>query len=230
MHLMTRKKRLRAYHRSVRRQLRPHPPSLRLTPYAWAKLLCLRDLSRAEVGGFGVSRPGDLLLVEDVRLVRQECTSVTVKFDDQSVADYFDAQVDEGRAPEQFARIWVHTHPGHSPNPSCTDEETFERSFGSSDWTVMFIVARGGQSYARLRISTGPGGELILPVEVDFQSAFPAADPASWEAEYRQFVSVERERPHQLPLIPRFDAESGDAWFGSFSFNSPLEPIDGPFR
>src|SRR4051812_42770484 len=127
-------------------------PPLRLTPYAWAKLVYLRDLGETEVGGFGVSRPGDLLLVEDVQLVRQQCSLVTVKFDDNSVADYFDGQVDQGRRPEQFARIWVHTHPGDSPYPSCTDEETFARCFGGSDWAVMLIVARGGESYARLRI------------------------------------------------------------------------------
>src|SRR3954447_24583923 len=99
--------------RSQRRQQNRCPP-LRLTAYAWAKLLTLRDLGETEVGGFGVSRPGDLLLVEDVQLVRQLCTPVTVKFDDQSVADYFDSQVDEGRAPEEFGRIWAHTHPGDS--------------------------------------------------------------------------------------------------------------------
>ena len=62
-----------------------------------------------------------------------------------------------GLPPERFARIWVHTHPGKSPHPSITDEETFQRCFGNSDWAVMFILARGGQSYARLRLNAGPG-------------------------------------------------------------------------
>jgi len=167
-------------------------PSLRLTPYAWAKLLYLRDLGSTEVGGFGISATGNLLLIEDLVLVRQTCTDVSVKFDDAAVADHFDKQVDLGRPPEQFARIWIHTHPGNSPAPSGTDEETFARCFGGSDWAVMFILARGGRTYARLRFRAGPGGQLILPVELDFSRAFPAAAPDSWELEYTQCVTCEQ--------------------------------------
>src|SRR5688572_5243805 len=90
---------------------------LRLTPYAWAKLLRLRDLGNTEVGGFGISAAHDLLLVEDVCLIRQRCSQVTVEFEDVAVADYFDRQVDRGMKPEQFARIWIHTHPGNSSDP-----------------------------------------------------------------------------------------------------------------
>src|SRR4051812_12652408 len=174
---MTRKTTIRQ--RSRRFRPKPRQPPLRLTPYAWAKLLHLRDLGETEVGGFGVSHPDNLLLVADVRLVRQECTPVTVKFDDDSVADYFDEQVDRGRRPEEFGRIWIHTHPGDSPHPSCTDEETFARCFGPADWAVMFIVARGGQAYARLRFGAGPGGQLLLPVEIDFQQPFAGSESAA---------------------------------------------------
>ena len=95
------------------------------------------------MGGFGISAANDWLLIEDVRLVRQLCTPVTVQFDDGSVADYFDEHVDKGLPPERFARIWIHTHPGSCPEPSSTDEETFERYFGQADWALMFILARG---------------------------------------------------------------------------------------
>jgi hypothetical protein len=88
---------------------------LRLTPYAWAKLLRLRDLGPTEVGGFGISAQDDLLLVEDVQLVGQTCTAMSVQFHDSSVADYFDRQVDQGLVPERFARLWIHTHPGDCP-------------------------------------------------------------------------------------------------------------------
>ena len=54
-------------------------PMLRFTPYAWAKLVYLRDLGPTEVGGFGISAADDLFLIEDVQLVRQTCTVVTVK-------------------------------------------------------------------------------------------------------------------------------------------------------
>jgi len=58
-------------------QLR-EPPALRFSPTAWAKLLYLRDLGETEVGGFGISAADDLLCIEDVELVRQVCTGVSV--------------------------------------------------------------------------------------------------------------------------------------------------------
>lgn len=179
--------------RSSRKQTPKHQqrPTLRFTPYAWAKLLCLRDIGPTEVGGFGITSESDPLLVEDLKLVRQSCTRVSVKFDDAAVADHFDNSVDAGLLPERFARIWVHTHPGQSAEPSHTDESTFARVFGGCDWTVMAILAQGGESYARLRFNAGPGGELLLPVEMDFTTTFSAANPAAWKEEYARCVSEE---------------------------------------
>ncbi len=174
--------------RTIFRRMKPCQPTLQFTPYAWAKLLYLRDLGDTEVGGFGISRCDDLLLVEDFRLVRQTCSSASVEFDDAAVADFFDQQVDQGRKPEEFGRLWLHTHPADSAEPSGVDEETFARCFGRADWTVMFILARGGQSYARLRFGVGPGGDVEIPVEVDFAQPFATADHAAWKAEYGQSV------------------------------------------
>jgi hypothetical protein len=157
---------------------------LRFTAYAWAKLLFLRDLGDTEIGAFGITPADDLLLVEDVCLVRQECTSVSVKFNDEAVADFFDEQVDHGRRPEQFGRVWLHTHPCNSAQPSSTDEETFARCFGRADWTVMFILARGGQTYARLRFNVGPGSDLEIRNDVDFTLPFAASQRDAWTEEY----------------------------------------------
>jgi proteasome lid subunit RPN8/RPN11 len=142
-----------------------HRPVLRFSPTAWAKLLFLRDVGDTEIGAFGIAANDDFLFVEDVQLVAQACTSVSVKFDDAAVATFFDEQVDRGR-PELFARLWLHTHPGNSAEPSGTDEATFARVFGRSDWAVMFILAAGGQTSARLQLNVGPGAEVQLPVEV----------------------------------------------------------------
>jgi hypothetical protein len=167
---------------------RPVQQSLRFTPYAWAKLLFLRDAGPTEVGAFGVCARQDLLLVRDLHLIKQKTTAITVVFDDEAVADYLDAQVDQGLSPEQCLRCWIHTHPGESPAPSMTDEETFARCFGATDWAVMFILARGGQSYARLRFNAGPGGQIELPVTVDWSVDFAACATAVWQDEYDRLV------------------------------------------
>jgi len=48
----------------------------------------------------------------------------------------------------------------------------------------MFILAEEGESYARLRFNVGPGGAMEIPVEIDFEKPFPAADHDSWTDEY----------------------------------------------
>ena len=174
--------------RPEREERLPAPPVLRFTPYAWAKLLFLRDAGPTEIGGFGITSVNNLLLIEDVLTISQQTTSVTVAFDDVAVADFFEQQVDQGRKPEQFARCWIHSHPGDSPMPSGTDEATFGRVFGSCDWAVMFIIARTGKTYCRLRFNVGPGGETVLPVEIDYRQSFPGSDTALWQAEYDQNV------------------------------------------
>ena len=82
---------------------------LRFTPAAWAKLQWFRDHGDTEIGGFGITEPDDLLLIREFAPVKQKVTCVSVCFDDESVADFFEQQVDAGRKPEQFGRIWVHT-------------------------------------------------------------------------------------------------------------------------
>lgn len=178
---------LRLFRPSVRREDRTarQTPVLRLSPSAWAKLLFFRDARNTEIGGFGITPPEDLLYIEDFVTVRQEVTSVSVAFDDMAVADFFETQVDLGRKPEQFARIWIHTHPGNCPVPSGTDEATFQRVFGPCDWSLMAIVAQDGTTYARIRFNVGPGGQMVVPVEIDYSKPFPAAHPEAWLEEYR---------------------------------------------
>jgi hypothetical protein len=170
-------------------------PTLRFSPSAWAKLIFLRDRGDTEVGGFGISADDDPLLVVDFQLVEQSCTDVTVRFDDLAVADYFDRQVDRGLQPSNFARMWVHTHPGQSAKPSWVDEQTFDRVFAATDWALMFILAQGGQTYARLRFNNGPGAALTVPVAVDYGRPFYASDFVAWDEEYQACVHKEQLPP-----------------------------------
>jgi hypothetical protein len=200
---------------------------LTFSPLAWLKLQFFLHAGDTEVGGFGLtpapgvpgtSAPGipalgqpatedagaggatsGGLYVTDFVTVKQRCTPVSVAFDDQAVADYFEACADKGIHPSRAARIWCHTHPGESPQPSGTDEETFERVFGQCDWSVMFIMGRTGQTYTRLSFSAGPGAAVLLPVAVDW-AAWPAlaSDPRKldgvfqgWADEYLANIHVE---------------------------------------
>jgi len=163
----------------------PPQPALRFTPTAWAKLLFFRDRGQTEIGGFAITEANSLLRVVDFATVKQDVTVASVVFDDTAVADFFDAQADAGRKPDQFARIWAHTHPGNSAEPSHTDEETFQRVFGKCEWSVMFILAQNGKTSARLRFNVGPRGQILIPVTIDYAAPFPAADHVAWEDEYQ---------------------------------------------
>jgi proteasome lid subunit RPN8/RPN11 len=152
--------------------------------------LYFRDRSDNEVGGFGISDADDLLFVREFVTVKQEVTCVSVKFDDAAVADFFDVQVDLGRKPEQFARIWLHSHPGDSPEPSVIDRETFQRVFGNCQWAVLFVVAQDNRTYAKLRFNVGPGGQLLIHTEIDYSEYFGPSDHDLWDTEYAANVKA----------------------------------------
>jgi proteasome lid subunit RPN8/RPN11 len=205
-------------------------PRLRFSPTAWAKLLFLRDRGPTEVGGFGIAPAADLLYVEDIRLVQQTCTSISVAFDDLAVAEFFDEQIDAGRRPEQFGRIWIHTHPGDSAQPSHVDEDTFKRVFGPCDWAVMFIIAREGETYCRLRFRAGPGGAFEIPVGVDFETNFSGSDFEAWTEEYDTTI---RKAEFAFARLPQIGSDVGltaaadaDDLFDSFFETFELERAD----
>ena len=165
-------------------QIKPDKPVLRFTPFAWAKLHYFCHRGETEIGGFGISDPEELLLVKDFVTVKQEVSMASVSFDDEAVGNFFEDQVDLGRKPEEFGRVWLHSHPGDSPIPSSIDEETFHRVFRRCEWAVMFVMARTGKTYARLCFTNGPGGHFEIPVKVDYSCQFEASDHETWQSEY----------------------------------------------
>lgn len=165
-------------------------PMLRFSPTAWAKLVFFRDYGETEISGFGISDPQDLLYIQDFQTIRQETTIASISLNDEAIGDFFDAQVDVGKKPEEFFRLWVHSHPGDSPQPSGTDENTFQRVFGKTDWAVMCIVAQDGKTYARLEFNTGPGGRVLIPVSVDYSRPFGPSDHQAWQAEYEANIKT----------------------------------------
>lgn len=157
-------------------------PKVKITGGAWAKMLwfCLKD--NVEISGFGISRPGQLLTIDEFVTVKQEVSVASIKLDDVAVADFFEDQVAAGRKPVEFGRIWLHTHPGNGVQPSGPDLETFREVFGKCDWALMLILGRKGAMSARLRVA-GTGRDWLLDVEVEGMDG--------WAAEYDKHVQRE---------------------------------------
>lgn len=207
-------------------------PVLRFSPYAWAKLLYFRDKGRTEIGGFGITEANDLLYITDFITVKQNVTAISVSFDDNAVADYFEAQVDVGRKPEQFARIWVHSHPGDSPEPSLTDEDTFKRVFGTCEWAIMFVLAQDDSAYARLSFNTGPKIQITLPVKIDYTKEFKGTEIEVWDKEYKDNINPmaftiyndKKDCPAVQQNISEFDEPILPMeWLDEFAQMSPAE-------
>lgn len=166
--------------------------NLKFTPYAWAKLLWMRDYGPTEVAGYGVTETADPLLVTDFVLVKQECTIVTFDLDSEDSAEYMETMMDKGLMPWQYANILIHTHPGNSPSPSSVDETNFKEAFSHPNWAIMFIIANGGECYGRLKINVGPGSIRELNVAVDWEQSFSATDKMAWKDEYEAKVTEEK--------------------------------------
>jgi len=207
----------------------PDKPRLTFEPRAWLKWLFLAHAGPTEIGAFGLSAEDDPLRVEDLIVVKQSASAVTVAFDDTAVAELFDGMADAGIPPKRFARIWLHTHPGASVTPSSVDEETFTRVFGHCDWAVMGILGKTGRVSARLRFGAGPGGALEIPFEVDWSlwpdyatSRHLADDTDLWLTEFAQLVEPTRPLAAAAFAEKPF-AEDADWSFDPFSMRSLYE-------
>jgi hypothetical protein len=207
-------------------------PCLTFAPLAFLKLQYFCHAGPTEVGGFGIAAAADPLYVEDFVTVDQRVTPTAVRFDDNAVADFFDACVDRGLPVERFGRLWCHTHPGASVAPSLTDEETFARCFGRCDWSVMFILGRTGRTSARLAFRAGPGAELELSAAVDW-AAWPAclaAKPGAWEARVDEWQAEYAAHVHpvpeaRVPFALLTMHEAGPDWWDEYPWDRELDDI-----
>ncbi len=180
---------------------------LLLSPMVFLKLQFLMHVGDTEVGGFGLCRSENLLYVDDVVLVPQLSSPVSVDLESGAVADHLKSMAALGHDPDHCARIWIQTRPGSSACPSRANERSFAEACGGCDWSVLFILSRTGRTYARLQFQIGPKTRRVLPVSVDWAawSQLPAVPRAvsdhpqqEWLSQYLKNVRVE-----STALVPK---------------------------
>ncbi len=162
---------------------------LRITPYAWAKLVWLRDRGNTEVAGYATTATDDPLLITDLRLIKQKCTIVTFDLDPNDIAEDVEHTLDAGLMPWMTHNILWHTHPSNNTDPSSVDEKNFEKAFSHPNWAIMLIVGQDGSAYCRLKMNTGPGTVSLLDVVIEYGVEFGGSNPEEWEKEYKAKVS-----------------------------------------
>jgi hypothetical protein len=52
----------------------------------------------------------------------------------------------------------------------------------------MFILARGGKNYGRLRFNIGPGAAIAIESQVDYHAPFTGSNEPTWAHEHDQNV------------------------------------------
>lgn len=169
--------------------------TLRLSPLAWCHWQFLAHAGETEAAAFGITSPDDPLKVERLWVPKQECTWAFCETAEGQFNEMVEWAFDAGVAPSRVGKIWFHTHPGTSPNPSGTDENTFEDDFGKCELSVMAILARGGDTYARVQFKAGP--QFVIPVEVEWDELDTdelAAAMVGWKEEYAAKVTKAPER------------------------------------
>lgn len=163
----------------------------------------------------GVLAKVDTFKIQDIVLVKQSVSTVSVDLD---MIWWADKQVElferQGIEPWQTS-CWLHTHPAGVKKPSATDEQTMNNSFGSWDFAVMIILTKDDCFYGRVdfnhEFTNGLKQRFRMecPIEVDWTDL--AGDPvtpelmAAWEREFTELVSCQT----QFGFTERFLDEPG---------------------
>ena len=167
--------------------------SLRFTPYVWAKLLFLQDVSNTAMGGFGICDHGDLFLVRDFALIEQVSTCLTVKFSDKKLNNFYETRLEANSMSDQLSLIWIQTNPDSFPSSSLWEKQELGHLFKQRDWFVTAEFGTEGQAKASMHFRIGsrsanPRVETQLDVEVDYQAMFPKSNHQMWLDEYKANV------------------------------------------
>ena len=153
----------------------PRTPKLVLSAYAYLKWKFMCHAMNVEVSAFGLSKgsetQSDLMYIQDLIILKQSCTSVYTEMDEMAVANYCADLSENGYEIQQGMRVWFHTHPEMSANPSQQDEETFRHLTSNSDWYVMAIMSKLDMKYARYHVGAGTCKlSQEIPIEVDWSN------------------------------------------------------------
>lgn len=129
-----------------------------------------------EIGCFGITSPDDPLLVIDLAFPKQKVSATEVDFDEDDVSRIVTEYAMKGHPADQITNIWIHTHPGSSAKPSGTDEKTFANSYSSQPLAVMFILAKGGETFTRIRTTIKGVGMFMEPKDIEIVEHKPTDD------------------------------------------------------
>jgi len=137
------------------------------------KLKYYTELAKGEISGMGKvekTEDGDILIT-DIVLFDQECTSTTTYLDDGAQAKFMEDMRVRGESLKDWT-LWWHTHDDMGVFWSSTDDTTVKENFDSGvlSHLVSIVTNKKGEFKGRLDIQpvdSSEFGVIILPLTVD---------------------------------------------------------------
>jgi hypothetical protein len=203
--------------------------------YLQWRALCLQ--ADTEIGCFGWPDPdsGDPLRITRLWIPKQECTAGSVDREQEETARCIREGLAAGLTVGEATRVWLHTHPGDSAQPSGIDEK-YWRTFtlGEHGGTrqhghVMGIMAKGGQMYARLAIRTD---EFDVDMDIDIKPTMDATLNEWAKGEIAKYVTRPTYIGFQSRSKPAHNWQSNDPhdWYDRTSYGRNTAKQDGALR
>lgn len=184
----------------------PAPPQfngLALSAAAWEKLKWFRDYKDVEVCCMGQSDPNDPLFINQLHFIPQYSTMASVEFDNDAQNNYAIDMSKRRLNPDNFMRVWIHTHPGNNTSPSGTDWSTFNDTFGPMEWSVMAILGKSDEFTCVFRV-----GDEMMNIPVAIHDPFTQ----QWAEEYASAVLSPQKKTHSFLSPQASEAEWEEVW------------------
>ena len=129
-------------------------PVLAIKAECLVKLFAYVEECSGEISGFGtisVDPDTNTLLLEDVSILPQRISSVSVDIDANDIADFLVEEIAKGNDPNKL-RVWWHSHAEMPVFFSSTDIHTIENSLTQAPWLVSLVVNKKGEMKAAFTI------------------------------------------------------------------------------
>jgi proteasome lid subunit RPN8/RPN11 len=114
----------------------------------WARIMYFAKEADGEISGMGITPKENRWHIEEFVLPKQECTAAHTEFDGTELAKLMDEYIVKGYEPWQTQRVWIHTHPGFSAEPSGPDWANFDANYvrdRDDSWGTMIVVNQKGE-------------------------------------------------------------------------------------
>ena len=119
---------------------------------AYKKLLFYVNNCDIEISGYGKSRvEGNEIIIEDIGLIKQECTGTNTDIDDEATMLFFQEKMRGGEDVKKW-NVWWHSHVDFGVFWSTTDEKTAAEMSSGGDYLISIVANKKGDYLGRIDI------------------------------------------------------------------------------